>query len=234
MPQPKFSVIIPVLHEAERINSLIEHLSHIDRDHDCEFIIADGSREEDTLKVIESNNVIKLSSGQGRARQMNRGASVARGEILIFLHADTELPDQGLKKIEAALEKREVMAGAFHLAIRSEKFILKTVAFLANLRCRLNRIPYGDQALFIRKEDFDGLGGFEDIPLMEDVALMRRIKKEGGKIEIIPDRVTTSPRRWEKEGVIHCTLRNWTLFTFYLMGVSPERLVKFYYKKDPI
>jgi rSAM/selenodomain-associated transferase 2 len=172
--------------------------------------------------------VVKIFSEKGRAKQMNAGASVANGEILIFLHADTELPGQALKKIYSFMEQNAYVGGAFDLGIKSDKFIFKVIGTLSSLRSRLNRIPFGDQAIFIRREYFNQIGGYKEIPLMEDAELMRRIKKSGNKIWIFYDRVMTSPRRWEKEGVIYCTLRNWTLQALYFLGISPHKLANFY------
>jgi rSAM/selenodomain-associated transferase 2 len=224
----KFSIIVPVFHEGEKINNLMEHLNHLDSAKNPEIIVVDGAQERDTLRAIHNKNVIKISSDKGRAKQMNAGASIANGEILIFLHADTELPIHALKNIRSLIERREYVGGAFDLGIKSDKFIFKVIGVLASLRSRLNRIPFGDQAIFIRREYFNEMGGYKEIPLMEDVELMRRIKKSGNKIWIFYDRAMTSPRRWEKEGVIYCTLRNWILQLLYFLGVSPGRLTKFY------
>ena len=228
MNSVKFSIIVPVFHEGDTINGLIEHLNRLDSDGNAEIIIVDATQENDTLRAIRSNSVIKISSEQGRAKQMNAGASVARGEILIFLHADTELPIHALRKIGSFIEQTEYVGGAFDLGIKSDKHIFKVIGTLSSLRSRLNRIPFGDQAIFIRRDYFNKIGGYKEIPLMEDVELLRRIKKSGDRIRIFYDRVMTSPRRWEKEGVIYCTLRNWTLQALYLLGVSPEKLTHFY------
>ena len=228
MSSTKFSVIVPVFHEAERINGLIEYLNHLDSEGNAELIIVDGAKEKDTLMAIRSNSAIKISSEQGRAKQMNAGASIARGEILIFLHADTELPVHALRKIGSFIGQTEYVGGAFDLGIKSDKPIFKVIGTLSSLRSRLNRIPFGDQAIFIRREYFNKIGGYKEIPLMEDVELLRRINKSGDRIRIFYDRVMTSPRRWEKEGVIYCTLRNWILQTLYSFGVSPQKLIKFY------
>ena len=228
----KFSIIVPVFHEGDRINDLMEHLYQLDTEKTREIIVVDGAQEMDTLRAIDSNHVIKVSSEKGRAKQMNAGASMANGEILIFLHADTELPILSFKKIRAVMEQEGYVAGAFDLGIKSKKLIFKIIAFLASLRSRLNRIPYGDQAIFIRKEYFNKIGGYQEIPLMEDVELMKRIKKSGHKIRIFHDRVRTSPRRWEKEGVIFCIFRNLTLQTLYALGTSPHKLARFYKSDD--
>jgi rSAM/selenodomain-associated transferase 2 len=228
MDHPNFSIIIPVLHETERINDLIGQLRQVDPEKRSEIIVVDGAPEKDTLQAIQDDKVIGISSEKGRAKQMNAGASIAKGEVLIFLHADTELPSRALKKIEAVIEKRGLMAGAFDLGIQSNQLIFKVIAFLGSLRSRLNRIPYGDQAIFLRRKYFNNVGGYKEIPLMEDVELMRRIKRMGGKVWILNDRVMTSPRRWEEEGLVFCILRNWTLQILYFLGVSPHKLVNFY------
>ena len=228
----KFSIIVPAFHEGENINDLTECLNRLDSEMNSEIIVVDGAQEKDTLGAIHNGKVIKLSSERGRAKQMNAGASVARGEILIFLHADTELPIHALKKIHSLLEQKEVVGGAFDLGIKSDKFIFKVIGRLASWRSRLNRIPFGDQAIFIRREYFNKIGGYKEIPLMEDLELMRRIKKSGDKIWIFYEQVMTSPRRWEKEGVLYCTLSNWTLQALYLLGISPHKLIMYYKSSD--
>ena len=231
MNHPKFSIIVPVFHEVERINGLIVHLRRLSPEMEREIIIVDGAPEKDTLPVIRDEGVVKISSEKGRAKQMNAGASVAKGEILIFLHVDTEPPQNALKRINAFINKKEYVGGAFDLGIKSDKIIFKVIALGASLRSRLNRIPFGDQAIFIRRDYFNRIGGYQEIPLMEDVELMRRIKRCGKKINIFFDRAMTSSRRWEKEGVVYCTLRNYILQVLYFLGVSPHKLVK-YYKSD--
>jgi hypothetical protein len=133
-----------------------------------------------------------------------------------------------LKQILKVFDRSDVAGGAFDLEIQSDKNIFRLIEKTASIRSRLTRIPYGDQAIFLKKELFDSIGGFKDIPVMEDVELMRRIKKAGLNIKFIRRRVLTASRRWEKEGIIYCTLRNWTLIILYLLGVSPEKLKKFY------
>ncbi|MHC4103532.1 MAG: TIGR04283 family arsenosugar biosynthesis glycosyltransferase [Planctomycetota bacterium] len=222
------SIIVPVLHEAERINSLVDNIHSQCFERALEIIVVDGDQQGSTIKAIKNNDVISLTSAKGRAQQMNAGAAVARGEILIFLHADTELPLGALGKISHVLENEKYVAGAFDLEIDSDRLFLKYIAARARLRSRLNRIPYGDQAIFIRKGYFDKIGRFKEIPLMEDVDLMQRIKKKGDKIFILRDRVKTSARRWEKEGLLYTTLKNQLIASLYYLGVSPDKLAKFY------
>ena len=224
----KFSIIIPVLHEAPRINYLIKHLRELEGNNQLEIIVVDGSEERDTIKAIKDNDVISLVSERGRGKQLNKGAEIANGKILIFLHADTKLPLNALKEIEKLIEKRNYVAGAFKLCIDSEKIIFKIISKLISIRSLITRIPYGDQAIFIRKNYFQQIGGFKDIVLMEDLELMKRIKKRGDRICIIPECVCTSARRWEKEGVLCCTFRNWMIRFLYYFGISPDKLIKFY------
>lgn len=228
MKRTRFSTVIPVLHESDRINSLIENMEGLTGDRGHEVIVVDGSPTKDTLRAIDNDTIIKLVSSKGRARQMNAGASVAKGEILIFLHADTELPGNALKTIDSAMAQGGYVGGAFELGFDSQKIQFKILACWATLRCRLTRIPYGDQALFINRDYFNALGGYRDMPIMEDVELMRRIKRRGDKICIVPAQVRTSPRRWEEEGFVYANARNAFLFTSYLLGVSPEKLASFY------
>ncbi len=159
---------------------------------------------------------------------MNLGAKEASGEIFLFLHADTFLPENAPNLIKAAIDDQQAVAGAFDLGIRSPKLIFRLIEKMVYIRSRITRIPYGDQGIFIKKSFFEKIGGFHPLPLMEDVNLMRRVKKAGGKIAFIHNKVSTSPRRWEKEGIISCTLRNWILILLYLTGVPAEKLSKFY------
>jgi rSAM/selenodomain-associated transferase 2 len=226
--QVRYSFIIPVYQEEEIINSTIDHLIHLQKFADAEIIVADGDYEGSTLREISNTNVKKILCPKGRARQMNCGAAKSSGDILIFLHADTRLPEKALKKIATLLEDETIVGGAFDLGIDSQRFAFRIIEKIASIRSRLTRIPYGDQALFIRRDYFQSLGGFKDIPIMEDIELMHRIKQGRGKINILKDKVTTSPRRWETEGVVFCTLRNWFLITLYSLGAKPETLAKFY------
>jgi len=231
MDKTRFSIIIPVLYESDRINSLIDHIQCLARDSGHEIIVVDGSPGKDTIGAIRSKGVIKLSTGKGRGRQMNIGASFAKGAILIFLHADTELPANAFVKIFSAMEQNNCVGGAFSLGIKSEKFLYKSLARLATFRCRLTRIPYGDQAIFMRRDYLKRIGGYQEIPLMEDVELMRRIKNRGDRICILRDHVMTSARRWDEEGFFFSLLRNTILFGLYILGVSPQKLARFYKNK---
>jgi rSAM/selenodomain-associated transferase 2 len=224
----KFSIIIPVINEEGVINSTIEHLETLPASASMEIIVVDGDRSGKTIGVIRDKNVQTAAGEKGRGNQMNSGAAMAQGDIVIFLHADTRLPTNAFALMEAALSDPTCPGGAFDLNIASGRPIYRLIAKIASYRSRLTRIPYGDQAFFFRRAHFLAIGGFANIPLMEDVEIMRRIKKRGERIAIINRSVTTSPRRWEKEGILLCTLRNWLLIALYFSGVSPERLSRFY------
>ncbi len=225
---PTFSIIIPVLQEQSGINRVISNLMQqraIDR---AEIIMVDGDPMGGTLKAVNTSAITKLISPPGRGVQMNAGASRANGQVLLFLHADTQLPDNALLSIEQALANPGIVGGAFELGIASKRLFLKYIACRANMRTRTNRIPYGDQAIFLRKSLFDAMGGYRPLPIMEDLDLMRRIKKGKHKIKILPDRVQTSARRWEAEGALFTTLRNQLLVLLYYLRVSPHKLARLY------
>ncbi len=228
----KISIIVPVLNEQEQINSCLDKINGQNYDGDFETIIVDGDSDGRTINAVRDNRVIRLTSPKGRGRQMNAGAAAARGDILIFLHADTTLPDNALGKISRALQNTDYVGGAFDLKIDSDKLFLRYISVRASLRSRFNRVPYGDQAIFLRKKYFDQIGGFKEIPLMEDVDLMRRIKRDGKKIIILPDKVTTSARRWESDGALYTTMRNQILVGLFYLGVSPHKLAKYYWRKS--
>lgn len=223
----RLSIIVPVLHEADIINDLISHLGNLESVKKSELIIVDGSATGDTILAVMDKTVRCLSSPPGRARQMNTGAAAAFGDILLFLHADTYLPPDALSLIDQCMAASPYIGGAFNLSIRSHQLSYRLIASVASLRSRITRIPYGDQAIFIDRKIFQRLGGYPEIPIMEDVALMRRIKKEGS-IAIIPRCVVTSPRRWKQEGILFTTIRNWSLLMAYYLGVSPKKLALYY------
>ena len=225
-----FSIIIPVLNESAGINKAIEHLRGLIAVNGlpAEIIVVDGDQEGRTIKAIKDDKVITAIAKAGRARQMNHGAMLAKGKIFLFLHAETLLPDDGLTLIAEACANLPFTAGAFDLAIDSERPIFRFIEKTASLRSRMTRIPYGDQAFFFDAGYFRAIGGFAEIPFLEDVEIMRRIKKRGERIVFLYRPAHTSARRWEKDGAIKRTLRNRLLVFLYCAGMAPERLAKFY------
>jgi rSAM/selenodomain-associated transferase 2 len=222
------SIIIPVLNEQSQINAAIEQIKAQSFDGAYEIIVVDGDPQGGTIRVIRDKAVTCIAGSRGRGRQMNAGARAAAGDVLLFLHADTRLPPDGLTNICRVLENRQYVGGAFDLAIDSGRWILRYIAARSSRRSRWNRIPYGDQAIFVRKDYFEKIGGFKDIPLLEDVDLMQRIKRDGRRIHILRDKVTTSARRWQSEGVVYTTVRNQVVLMLYYLGVSPRRLARLY------
>jgi rSAM/selenodomain-associated transferase 2 len=195
-------------------------------------VVDGGSRDASAAVVGRHPGVRWLVSAPGRARQMNAGARVTRGDVLVFLHADTRLPDGALEAIEAALADPRVVGGRFDVAFDSARPVLRLTAALMNVRSRLSGIATGDQTIFVRRAVFEALGGFPDIALMEDVELSRRLKRRG-RLARLRLRVTTSARKWEREGPVRTVLLMWMLRLLYFLGASPRRLHRWYYGRDP-
>ena len=223
MTQYIISIIIPVLNEAEIIQSILNELQQHSQ---VEVIVVDGGSQDNTVAVAIQTGVKVISVPQkGRAAQMNAGANIARGDILLFLHADTKLPSNFVELVIKTLEPDSVIAGAFELAIDGEAKSLRWIELLVKMRSRLFSLPYGDQAIFVSKRAFINSGGFADLPIMEDFEFIKRI---GKGIAIAPATVTTSGRRWQKLGVWKTTLINQAIIVGYYLGISPTKLSDFY------
>ena len=196
------------------------------------MILVDGGSDDATIQVAARFSAVRLlASPRGRARQMNAGARAARGDILLFLHADTRLPEGGLGAVSAALDDARVVGGRFDVRFDSPRPVLRMIAFFMNLRSRASGISTGDQAIFVRREVFETMGGYPDMPLMEDIELSRRLKRRG-RLAALPSRVTTSARKWEREGALRTMALMWALRFLYMVGVSPARLHRWYYGRD--
>ncbi|GAB1540253.1 TIGR04283 family arsenosugar biosynthesis glycosyltransferase [Scytonema sp. NUACC21] len=230
MAHERISIIIPVLNEEENIK---QTLASSIPNTNVEVIVVDGGSTDTTVSIVQSLGVKVLSAPPGRACQMNVGALVATGEILLFLHSDTWLPPgfdemvrTALKPLKQKCESAPV-GGAFALRINSPLASLRLVEWGVNLRSRFLQMPYGDQAIFLKAETFHKMGGFPDLPIMEDFELMRRLRGTG-TIAIVQTPVVTSARKWLKRGVLQTTLINQIIIFAYLLGVSPLRLVNWY------
>lgn len=223
------SVIIPTLNEERTIG---QTLSSLPLSEILEAIIVDGGSTDQTISIAEVfcagvSNVRIVNAPAGRARQMNEGAKSGRGDILLFLHADTLLPTGATLMIEAALTGPTVVGGRFDVTFDSRSALGTMISTFMNWRSRLSGIATGDQALFVRRRIFEQLGGFADIPLMEDIEFSRRLKR-AGLTAALHHKVTTSFRRWEQQGPLRTILLMWTLRFLYWAGVSPYRLKSFY------
>ncbi|MBW2192772.1 MAG: TIGR04283 family arsenosugar biosynthesis glycosyltransferase [Deltaproteobacteria bacterium] len=221
------SVVIPAVNEA---NSIRKTLTGIGTANIREIIVVDGGSTDDTVSLARSLGAKVLTGSLSRARQMNRGGAAASGSILLFLHADTRLPVQFDEQIIKALGKPHVAGGAFELRIDSPLPALRRIERLANWRSRQFQMPYGDQGIFMTRERFRQMGGFPDIPIMEDFEMIRRLKKAGDVITLdVP--VYTSARRWERVGVLKTTLINQLIIAAYHAGVSPHTIAGWYRRR---
>jgi rSAM/selenodomain-associated transferase 2 len=220
----KISIIIPTLNEAGNIQQTI---TTTQPSVNIEVIVVDGGSQDDTVAIAQSLGVKVISSPPGRAVQMNAGAALASGEILLFLHADTRLPVGFDEMIRAALQQPGVVAGAFALRINADLAGLRWVEKGVYWRSHFFQMPYGDQAIFMTKALFQEVRCFPELPIMEDFELMRRLKRNG-KITTLPVVVITSGRRWLQRGVFQTTLINQVVIIAYLLGVAPVQLRKWY------
>ncbi|MGB7406173.1 MAG: TIGR04283 family arsenosugar biosynthesis glycosyltransferase [Pacificimonas sp.] len=216
------SVIIPSLNEAQRIGACVRALG------DVEVIVADGGSSDDTVARAEAAGAAVVVERGGRGAQQNAGAATARGNHLLFLHADTLLPDGWVDLVVGALGRLDVALGAFSLGIEGARFGERLIASGANVRSRLFSLPYGDQALFLRRETFDKLGGFRPLPIMEDYDLVCRAQRVG-TVETMPQKATTSNRRWRQTGLVRSVAINQLILAGYVFGFSTKRLARFYW-----
>ncbi|UCE54812.1 MAG: TIGR04283 family arsenosugar biosynthesis glycosyltransferase [Desulfobacterales bacterium] len=222
--QKKISIIIPALNEADNIINTLSALKNRD---EVEVILVDGGSCDDTADIARSSGAKVLTTTPSKARQMNAGAAAASGEILLFLHADNRLPKNFEKPILDKISQNGVAAGAFQLCIDSDGRGLRFIERVANWRSRHLQAPYGDQGIFVTKALFDEIGGYPDIPIMEDFELIRRLRRKG-KIVILNEALKTSPRRWLNMGIFKTWLINQIIIIAYHFGASPESLAHWY------
>jgi rSAM/selenodomain-associated transferase 2 len=228
------SAIIPTLNEERIIMATLAHTAALGFD---ELIVVDGGSLDQTPVLVESYRRRTQSPAQspvrlvtapcGRARQMNEGAKASGGEILLFLHADTQLPDDANTMIQTTLANQGIVGGRFDVRFDHPSKWGIIISRMMNWRSRLSGIATGDQALFVRRHIFEQIGGFADMPLMEDIDFSRRLKRKGATAALTAT-VTTSFRRWEQHGPLRTILLMWTLRFLYWIGISPSHIVEWY------
>ncbi len=224
----KISIIIPTLNESQNIKATINSTQESTN---VEVIVVDGGSQDNTVEIAKSFGVKVITGDKNRARQMNAGAKNATGDIFLFLHADTLLPDNFDEMIRSALQKPLIVAGAFALKINAPKAALRLVEWGVKLRSKWFNMPYGDQGIFLTKEKFNDICGFPELAIMEDFELIRNLKSLG-RIALISSPVITSPRRWLKKGILQTTLINQIVIIAYFIGISPERIRRWYRGKN--
>ncbi|TVR64613.1 MAG: glycosyltransferase [Candidatus Competibacteraceae bacterium] len=222
------SIILPVLNEETQIVRCLRLLQPW-RGLEGELIVVDGGSSDRTVALAEPLADRILVSPKGRALQMNAGAREASGDILWFLHADSVPPADAIQQIRAALANPNRHWGRFDVRLSGRQPLLRVVETLMNLRARWTGIATGDQGVFVRRAAFEQVGGFPAIPLMEDIALSRRLRRRGWPVRLRP-RLHTSSRRWERDGILRTILLMWRLRLAYFLGADPARLARSYYR----
>ena len=227
--KPCLSIIIPAQNEAALIGATVRRAREATG---SQVIVVDGQSQDDTVAVAKSAGAMTVSSPPGKARQMNRGTAHATGDILVFLHADTLLPSQFDEHIHLALSQFNVVAGAFRLQIDPPSRSLRFIEAMANFRSQHLQMPYGDQALFLKTDIFHQIGGYPELPVMEDYEIIRKLRQLG-RIHTCPVAVNTSARRWLTQGIWRTTLIHQLMVIGYCLGVSPDRITKWRNTKQP-
>lgn len=222
----RLSIIVPMLNEAEQLPELFAHVLPYQRA-GCEILFVDGGSTDGSIMLCEVAGFTALRTTRGRANQMNVGASQVSGDVLLFLHADTRLPQGAACFIEQALANIAHCWGRFDVCITGRPYMLRVVSCLMNWRSRLTGIATGDQAMFVRRDVFEHLRGFPDQPLMEDVELSKQLLPFS-RPACIGQCVTTSGRRWETRGVWRTILLMWRLRWSYWRGMDANELVRLY------
>ncbi len=221
------SVIIPTLNEESTIDQTLAFIYASTNDGiTLEVLVVDGGSQDQTQTLVRDRARV-ITSAPSRAGQMNVGAREATGDVLLFLHSDTLLPKTAFQDIRDALSDPAIIGGRFDARTDHDTGLLWIVCRMVNLRSRLTRIATGDQAIFVRRDVFQSMGGYADIPLMEDIDLTRRLKTQGA-IAMLQSCVITSARRWKTDGVVYTILLMWIFRFLFFIGIAPERLKQLY------
>jgi rSAM/selenodomain-associated transferase 2 len=223
-----FSIIIPTLNEEKCLSRVLKHLSKFNDD--IEIIISDGKSIDETIKTAEDNNAKVFCGNRGKGVQLNRGAAGSSGEVLILLHADTFLPDNAISLIKEYMFIEGADAVTFKMKFDSENYLMKIYSWFTKFDSIFT--TFGDQVIVIRRSFFDELGGFPELPIFEDVELLRKIRKLK-RIKKLPSYVITSARRFEKGGIIKTQILNFLYILQYLGGASPDKIYNKYFNDKP-
>ena len=220
----KVSVIIPALNEASRIAKTIRHVQQAGPH---EVIVVDGGSRDQTADIARQSGCRVLHTQPGRAIQQNHGADVSTGDVLFFVHADCWPVPDALSQIERAISNPCIVGGAFRQRIEAEGIIYRWLEQGNAMRIRFLQMAYGDQGIFLHRSTFEHLGKFPEVRLMEDLLLMRKLRRLG-RVALLSGPLHTSARRWQRYGVIRQTARNWLLLAAEQLGVAPSRMATFY------
>ncbi len=223
---PSLSIILPMLNEQNGLAARLERLAPL-RGQGAELIAVDGGSSDASMAAALPFVDLVLTSPRGRGKQMNRGAAEAKGDVLLFLHADTILPTDASTALDASMAEGTEIWGRFDVEIQGRHPLLPMVARLMNWRSRLAGICTGDQAMFVRRDAFEAVGGFPDIALMEDIALSKRLKALKAPVWL-PQKVITSGRKWDEQGFFKTVFLMWTLRARFWLGAHPDDLARAY------
>lgn len=218
------SIVIPALNEEQSIVRAVSTARATGAD---EVIVVDGGSTDKTVELARQQGCRLLKSRTGRAVQMNSGARIARGQVLLFQHADNWFDSKAVQQIREAMASSSVSAGAFRQRIDSPRHAYRVLEWGNACRARRLRLPYGDQGIFVRRGIFEAAGGFPDVPFLEDYLLMKTLRRHA-RVVLLPGPIHVDARRWERHGILAQTLRNWSLVAAYQLGVAPDRLARWY------
>ncbi|KYK34214.1 MAG: hypothetical protein AYK22_05600 [Thermoplasmatales archaeon SG8-52-3] len=224
------SIITPILNESKNIKPFLNHLNTLEGD--FELLFVDGGSTDNTISMVENNkkifnkNLKLIKTSQGRGKQMNEGAKIAEGNILLFLHVDCTLERDTIKVIEEVLKSIKIIGGGMIQAFSNPDFFLRFISKYGNFRVRINKVFFGDYGIFVKKDIFEKIGGYDDIIFLEDVELCKKMKKYGELIQI-NRKITTSPRRFQSLGKFRVTLMFITALLINIVGIRPKFLIKY-------
>jgi len=223
-PELSVAVIVPVFNEERVLPALMVHLQALNAEN---VLIVDGGSTDRTRQILENSATRWIPSAPGRAKQMNVGATHTHSDILLFVHSDTNISSSHILALKQAMQDESCVGGRFDIMLSGDSMALRMIAWFINTRSRLSGISTGDQCQFVRRSVFEDMGGFPSQPLMEDVAFSKALKRQG-HIACLRQKVTTSSRRWETQGIIRTVLLMWKIRFLYWLGVSPEKLSSSY------